>query len=51
MVSKYVELMGARKMALRKGDEEKAAKLLESARQLAKEGKVSEDEFIAGAYI
>ena len=43
--------MSQRKAALFKGDEEKAAKLLELAEQLAAKGKVSDDEFLAAAYL
>ena len=51
MASKYVALMEARKKALRQGEEQKAAKLLIAIRELARSGKVTEDEFVAGAYI
>jgi hypothetical protein len=51
MKSKYVELMGARKQALRRGDEEKAKLLFDSAMALVEKGEVSEDEMLAGAYI
>ena len=51
MKSKYVELMGARKAALRSGKEEQAAKLYAAAQKLKKEGKVTEEEFVAAAYI
>jgi hypothetical protein len=51
MASKYVELMGKRKEALFKGDEKKAEMILELAEKLVKEGKVSDDEFLAAAYL
>lgn len=51
MASNYVMLMEARKRALRKGDGEMANALLLKIRQLVKSGKVSEEEFVAGAYI
>lgn len=51
MASKYVELMGKRKEALFAGDEKKAEMLLELAEQLVKSGEVTEDEFLAGAYL
>jgi triphosphoribosyl-dephospho-CoA synthetase len=51
MESNYVKLMEARKKALRKGDEETAEKLMKAIRTLARSGTVTEDEFVAGAYI
>lgn len=51
MASKYVELMGKRKEALFRGDEAEAAKLLILAEELAKRGKVTDDEFLAAAYL
>jgi len=51
MASKYVELMTKRKEALFKGDEAKAAELLLLAEKLAERGKVSDDEFLAAAYL
>lgn len=51
MTSKYVELMGRRKAALFKGDEKKAEQLLKLAEKLAESGKVSDDEFVAAAYL
>lgn len=51
MASKYVELMSKRKEALFKGDEAEAAKLLVLAEELAERGKVSDDEFLAAAYL
>lgn len=51
MASKYVELMTKRKDALFKGNEAEAAKLLILAEQLAERGKVSDDEFLAAAYL
>lgn len=51
MKSKYVELMGARKAAMRKGDRETANKLYMAARKLKESGKVSKEEIIAAAYI
>lgn len=51
MASKYVELMGKRKEALFKGDEKKAEVLFQLAEKLAKDGKVSDDEFLAAAYL
>lgn len=50
-MSKYVELMGARKAALRKGDREKADSLWKEAMVLKKSGKVSKEEMLAAAYI
>jgi hypothetical protein len=51
MESDYVMLMEARKRALREGDEATAEELLKSIRTLARSGKVTEEEFLAGAYI
>jgi hypothetical protein len=51
MASNYVVLMEARKKALRKGDGAMADKLLLQIRQLVKSGRVTEEEFLAGAYI
>jgi hypothetical protein len=51
MASNYVALMEARKKALRKGDMAMADKLLLKIRELAKSGQVTEEEFLAGAYI
>jgi hypothetical protein len=51
MASKYVELMSQRKAALFKGDEKKAERLFKLAEKLAESGKVSEEEFIAAAYL
>lgn len=51
MKSKYVELMGARKQALRRGNEEKAKRLFDMAMALVESGKVTEDEMLAAAYI
>jgi hypothetical protein len=51
MESKYVELMSRRKEALFKGDEATAEKLLDLAERLAQSGKVSDDEFLAAAYL
>ena len=47
---KYVRLMEKYKR-LRRGDREKANKVLEEAKKLAKEGDVSSNAKIAGAYI
>lgn len=49
--SKYIELMSKRKEALFKGDEAEAESLLVLAEELAKRGKVSDDEFLAAAYL
>lgn len=49
--SKYIDIMSKRKEALFKGDEIKAASLLILAEELAKRGKVSDDEFLAAAYL
>jgi hypothetical protein len=43
--------MEARKKALKSGNEAMAHKLLLQIRELVKNGQVSEDEFMAGAYI
>ena len=51
MASKYIRLMEEYKLARKKGEEEKAMKLFQAARELAKEGKVSDDEFTAAAYL
>lgn len=51
MASRYVEIMSKRKEALFKGDEATAAKLLILAEKLAEKGKVSDDEFLAAAYL
>ncbi len=50
-MSKYVTLMGERKAALFKGDEKKAKELWKQIQALAKSGKVTEEEFKAGAYL
>lgn len=49
--SKYIEIMSKRKEALFKGDEVEAASLLVLAEELAKRGKVTDDEFFAAAYL
>lgn len=51
MASRYVEIMSKRKEALFKGDEATAAKLFTVAEKLVKQGKVSDDEFLAAAYL
>jgi len=51
MASKYIRLMEEYKLARLKGDEEKANKLYAAARQLVKEGKVTDDEMMAAAYL
>jgi hypothetical protein len=51
MASKYAELMAKRKEALFKGDEATAEKLLTLAEKLAERGVVSDDEFLAAAYL
>ena len=51
MKSRYVELIGARKAALRNGKEEHAAKLYAAAQKLLKDGKVTQEEITAAAYI
>ena len=51
MATKYVELMSKRKEALFKGDEATAAELLILAEKHAEKGKVSDDEFLAAAYL
>lgn len=51
MASNFVKLMEARKMALKKGDDEKAQALMTKARELAREGKVSAEEFQASLYL
>lgn len=50
-MSKYVELMGARKAAVKKGDTKEANRLFQEAEKLKEAGKVSKEEFIAAAYI
>ncbi len=50
-MSKYFDLMAERKQALFRGDEKKAALLLKLAEKLVEEGKVTDDELLAGAYI
>mgnify|MGYP003347711561 CR=1 FL=1 len=50
-MSDYVKLMGERKAALFAGDEEKAAKLFEKIEKLMDSGEVTDDEFVAGAYL
>lgn len=47
---KYVSLMAEYKKA-RRGDKDKANKILEKAMKLAKDGDVSKNAKIAGAYI
>lgn len=49
--NEYFDLMAKRKAMLFQGNEEEAAKLLELAEELARSGKVSDDEMIAAAYI
>lgn len=51
MESNYIKLVEARKKALRKGDEAAADKLLMAMRKLAASGKVTEEEFLGGAYM
>jgi len=51
MASNFVKIMEARKMALKKGENEKAQALMNKARELAREGKVSEKEFQASLYL
>lgn len=51
MTSRYVELMGARKAALRKGNRKEADKLYDEAIKLKESGEVTEEEMIAAAYI
>jgi hypothetical protein len=51
MASKYVELMTKRKEALFEGDEAKAAEILILAEELAERGKVTDEEFLAAAYL
>ena len=51
MASKFLKLMEARKMALKKGESAKAQELMNKARELAREGKVSEKEFQASLYL
>jgi len=50
-MSDYVKIMEQYKIARRGGRDDDAKALLEKARKLAKDKKVSEDEMIAGAYI
>lgn len=50
-MSDYVKLMSDRKAALFKGDEEKAEKIWTQIDRLVKSGEVTEDEFLAGAYL
>jgi hypothetical protein len=49
--SKYIRLMEEYKLARKKGDEKSANKLFMAARKLLKEGKVTEDEQMAAAYL
>jgi hypothetical protein len=49
--NEYFELIAKRKAMLFEGNEKEAAKLLELAEELARSGKVSDDEMIAAAYI
>ena len=49
--NEYFDLMAKRKTMLFEGNEVEAAKLLELAEELARSGKVSDDEMIAAAYI
>jgi hypothetical protein len=51
MASKYVELMTKRKEALFEGDEAMAAEMLILAEELAQRGKVTDEEFLAAAYL
>ena len=50
-MSDYVKLMGERKKALFAGDEKKAESLWKEIEKLAESGEVTEDEFLAGAYL
>jgi hypothetical protein len=49
--NEYFDLMAKRKAMLFEGNEEEAAKLLELAEEMARSGKVSDDEMLAAAYI
>lgn len=49
--SGYVEIMEQYKQARRSGRENDADALLKKARELHRKGKVSREEFEAGAYI
>ena len=49
--NEYFDLMAKRKAMLFQGNEEEAAKLLELAEEMARSGKVSDDEMLAAAYI
>jgi hypothetical protein len=49
--NEYFDLMAKRKAMLFEGNEVEAAKLLELAEEMARSGKVSDDEMLAAAYI
>jgi len=48
--SEYVTLMETYKRLSRKGDRERAQEIFDKAQQLVKDGQVTEDELVAGAY-
>lgn len=50
-MSNYVKIMEQYKRARRSGREQDAKALLEKAREIARSGKASDDEMVAGGYI
>jgi len=50
MASEYVTLMQTYKRVLNEGDRKKAEQIFDKAQKLVEDGKVSEDELVAGAY-
>ena len=51
MASKYIRLMEEYKLARKNGDEKKAEALFKAAKELARSGQVSDDEYTAAAYL
>ena len=49
-LSRYCELVGLRRLAILRGDEETAAALFAEAQALIDAGKVSDSEMLAAAY-
>ena len=50
-MSDYVKLMSDRKEALFDGDEDKAEKIWNEIEKLVRSGQVTDEEFLAGAYL
>ena len=49
--SKYIRLMEEYKLARKMGELQKAEKIFKAAKELARSGKVSDDEYTAAAYL